>query len=174
MTEETQVEETQVEETQVEENLETTTCPSADLITSRESEDAYFAALVVSMNEKKEEIMTPVPVTNIYDLDLSVLSKKGVIAHMNVWISMYLTKLETIYIQNPILIKTNQDTALEIEESIKNATTSEEANEMQKSLAATLQHIQKLKNEIDPENVSTVLLQHKETIRQLKVLSEKL
>jgi hypothetical protein len=65
----------------------------------------------------------------------------------------YLKYISKICVDNPILIKVNQDLVAEIEEAIKTANTSEEQFESKKSLAATLKHIKDLKDQIDLDNV---------------------
>jgi len=125
-------------------------------------------AAIVMRDEKKEELMKPVSQWLIATWWTDFLTKEWVTAHMNIRMSQYLKRMAKICIENPILIKLNQDTALEIEKAIEDAVTEHEQFESKKSLAATLHHIQKLKDEIDPENVWTVLEQEREIIRQLK------
>lgn len=137
-------------------------------VTNKATEDAYFQSLIIQMDNKKEELMKPVEIRNISSIVWKHLDKESVRKHLEIWISIHLQKAESICIENPILIKVNQDTAKEIETAIAAATTSDEANELKKSRAAAMQKIQNLKDDMDIDNVGTVLEQQKEIIKQLQ------
>ena len=148
---------------------------SETLITNKQSEDAYYEALISKMQEKKEELLTPVEVTEmLWWEDVSYLNKKAIEDHMNIWISNYLLLLQKIHIKNVMSIKVNQDVAKELIETIEKATTDEEAYELNKSLAKTLENIDKLKLSIDKENVDHLLKEYVETIKQFSAIISKL
>lgn len=137
-------------------------------VTNAQSEDAYYDALFAQMEKEKEFIMEETPIKSMFANAPIKLDRDSVKEHLKIWVSLYLQKLELVYIQNPILIKVNQETALEIEAAIKNATTEDEAKKLQRSRAAAMQQIKKLKDEIDMENIGKLLLQMSEIIGQLQ------
>jgi len=144
-----------------------TQTPNSWLIADKQSEDAYYEALISKMNEQKEELMTPLEITQMWDWeDLKILDKKAVEDHRNIWISNYLLLLQKIHIKNIMSIKVNQEVAQELEEKIKTAETDDESFELSKSLAKTLENISKLKLSIDKDVVWHLLDEYKETIKQ--------
>jgi Glu-tRNA(Gln) amidotransferase subunit E-like FAD-binding protein len=138
-------------------------------VQNQKSQDDYFNALAIEMDKKKDELLKPVAIENMFSKSsLKSIDKDSVKKHLDVRISVYLQKIETIYINNPILIRVNQETVKEIEDAISKATTTEEANKLKQSRAAAMQQIEKLKNEIDPDNVGNLVEQMEKTIAQLQ------
>lgn len=73
---------------------------------------------------------------------------------MNVWISLYLQQLQKINVKNPKSIKINQDIVKEYEQIIRDNPDDEEAiKSAKKGITVSLEQIEKLKDEIDPDNV---------------------
>lgn len=139
-------------------------------VSPKEQERIEFERLIKSTNDRRLELMEECPVIEFADMDFNKwLNKDWVVNNMRVWISLYINTLQIVNIKNPILIRKNQETVLERDKIINDAREKgEDTTGFEQSRAATLDFIDKLKDQIQSETFK--LEEFQETINSLQNL----
>jgi len=137
------------------------------VISPKEQEKKDFEALIKRTNEKRLELMKETPTI---PFETGKLNKDWIVNNLNIWISLYINTLQTINIKNPILIRKNQETVIERDKIINDARENgEDTFEFEKSRAATLEFIERLKDQIEAESFK--LEEFETTIKYLQELA---
>jgi len=145
-----------------------------DAIKNKEEDDKMRLEAIALWESKRNEMMQPYEAITVESLWTWFLTKEAVSMFLQIKTNEYFKFIQKICVDNPIIIKVNQDMALEIEEKLSNLTDDYVINQTKRSLSSALYKINQLRDEIDMDNVWKVLEQHIEMLKQVKAIYDTL